>query len=239
METETIEMLPTTIAAPAGDYELVGQADRWKQMVDGYVIDSQEMYEAGGEDLRQVKALRKKLDDERKRIKEPFLEGTRRVDAFFKRPLDMLDQAAAVINRCMVDYSAAQRRIALEAQRKAEAEAAAARKQAEAEARALAEAGKAEEAQQVMAIAEMAVAPAAPVAVPKAAGVHLRKTYSAEVTNLVELVEFVAANHKANPAVLKYLEPNLSVLNKLAVALKEDYNVPGTRAVASESAVAR
>ena len=239
METETIEMLPTTIDAPAGDYALIGQANRWTKLVEGYVIDSQEMYEAGADDLRTVKALHKKIDDERKRIKEPFLEGTRRVDAFFRRPLAMLDEAASVINRCMVGYSQEQKRIALEAQRKAEAEAAEARKQAEAEAHALAEAGKAEEAQQVRAIAEMAVAPAAPVAVPKAAGVHLRKTYSAEVTNLADLVEFVAAHHKANPAVLKYLEPSMTVLNKFAVALKEDYAIPGTRLVVTESAVAR
>lgn len=236
---ETIEALPTTVSVPEGDYALIGQAGRWTQLVDGYVVDSQEMYEAAAEDLRTVRDLTKRINGERVRIKEPFLEGCRRVDAFFKRPLSMLEQAGSTINRVMVDYSTEQRRLAYEAQRKAEAEAAAARKQAQVEADALAAEGKAEEAQQVRAIAEVMVAPPAAVSIPKAAGVHLRKTYSAEVTNLVELVEFVAANHKANPAVLKYLEPNLSVLNKLAVALKEDYNVPGTRAVASESAVAR
>jgi len=64
--------------------------------------------------------------------------------------------------------------------------------------------------------------------VPKAAGVHLRKPIRAEVTNLVELVEFVAANQKANPAVLKASSRPVRA-ETISPSLEGGHNVPGTR----------
>ncbi|MBN9460857.1 MAG: hypothetical protein J0H00_06475 [Burkholderiales bacterium] len=231
--------LPSVVELPAGDYALIGQADRWQRLVDGYTVDSHELFEAAGEDLRQVKGIRRRLDDERVRLKAPILDAGRAIEDFFRRPLAMLDEAAAVINRKMVAYKREQDRIALEAQRKAEAEAEAIRQATRAEAAALAEQGLAAEAEQMTAIADLVIAPRAAPAAPRATGVHTRTTYSAEVVSLGELCEFVAANYKTNPAVLEYVAANLPVLNKMASALKASYSVPGTRAVARESAVAR
>lgn len=236
MSTET---LPQTVQLPAGDYALIGQAANWKRMVENYSIDSHELYEAGADDLRAVKGIRKRLDDERARMKAPVLDAGRAIDSFFKAPISMLDEAASTINRAMIGYKQEQDRIIREQQRIAEAAAEAERQRLAEEARELAKAGRAEEAEQAEAMATVIVAPRAAVEAPKAAGVHTRTTYKAEVTDLAALIEFVASNHKTNPAVLHYLIPDLPLLNKLASALKENYAIPGTRAVPVESVVAR
>lgn len=231
--------LPAVVELPSGDYALIGQADRWSQLVEGYAVDSPELYEAAADDLRQVRSIRKRIDDERTRLKAPILEAGRSIENFFRRPLAMLDEAAGVINKAMVGWKQQQDRIALETQRKAEAAAEQARQAARAEAESLAAQGLDAEAEQMSAVADLMVAPKVTQAAPKVAGVHTRTTYSAEVTDLGALIEFVAANYKTNPAVLEYVMANLPVLNKLASALKTGYSVPGTRAAARETAIAR
>lgn len=233
------EHLPETISLPAGDYALIGQASRWQQMVDGYVVDSATMFEAAAEDLRTVKGIRKSLEDERTKMKAPILEAGRAIDAFFKRPISMLDDAAGVINRTMVGWKQEQDRIAREAQRKADEEAARIRAEAQKKALELAAQNKVDEAEKYQAVADVVISPKIEPRTPKVEGVHTRTTYSAELVDLGQLVEFIAANHKSNPQVLSYITANMSVLNKLASALKDSYAVPGTRAIKTESVVAR
>lgn len=63
---------------------------------------------------------------------------------------------------------------------------------------------------------------------PKADGVSYRVTWSAEVTDLLALVQAVAAGQVP----LKVLQPDSTVLNTMARALKESLALPGVKAVA-------
>lgn len=236
---ETSNALPTAVAVPTADIALMGEAERWKQLVDGYVVDSGDMYEAAGEDFRRVKGLWKKLDDERKRIKEPSLEACKRIDAFFARPLAMLDEASRTINRSMIAFSEAEKVRAREQQRRLDEAAAAERKRAAEQAAMLAAEGRDDEADQAIALAEVAIAPATTIEAPKAAGTHTRTAWKAEVADLGELIDFIAANRKARPELLQYVCAEMPVLNKLASALKDQFSVPGVRAVPQHSVVAR
>lgn len=231
--------LPSVVAVPAHDVMLVTEAIRWQEMVDGYAVDSHAMYEAAGDDLRRVKELHKRLDDERKRIKEPSLEACRRVDAFFKRPLDMLKVASDTINARMVEYGRAERARAAEEQRRLEEAAAMERAAAEARAIELSAQGRHEEAQAVTEIAALAIAPKASVELPRAEGTHTRAMWQAEVTDFGALIEHVAATYKERPEVLEYLSAEMPTLNRLAVAYKDRLNIPGVKATPKLRVVAR
>lgn len=82
-----------------------------------------------------AKALAKDLENARKDDKQPYLDGGRAVDAFFKGPKDRLDRIVGVFERLASDFQrekiAEERRRAEEAERRAEAEAERLRKEAE------------------------------------------------------------------------------------------------------------
>lgn len=61
----------------------------------------------------------------------------------------------------------------------------------------------------------------------KIAGVGTQKRWSAEVTDRAALIKWVAAH----PENAELLEPNMPALNKLAIALKAGFNIPGCKAV--------
>lgn len=129
------------------------------------VIASTGAYQSAESELSGLSATLKKLEAERTALKSPILDAGRRIDAFFKRPMDFLEDARKAIKTRMIEYQSEldrQRkeaeRIAAEAARKerdrlereaAKAEEDARRKRAEAEAkaRALESAGKSERAE--------------------------------------------------------------------------------------------
>lgn len=237
--SETIET--TAVVLTSADSKLVSEAAKWRTMVENYLIDSPELFEAAGEDLRRVRGLHKQIEDMRTEYKRPHLEAGRRVDEAFRQPLALLTEASQVLNKHMGKYQAEQERIAAERRREAERLAAIEREQANLRAAALAAQGRVDEAEAVQAQAELAVAPAVPTQVPKVAGVASRKTWKLdENIDLPTLIKFVAANIDTNPAVAEYLQPNTAVLGALAKAhKKEDFGVPGVRAVEVVSFSAR
>lgn len=75
-------------------------------------------------------------------------------------------------------------------------------------------------------------APVAPVPivtpdVAQVQGISIRKMYSAEITNKMALIEYVATH----PEWKGFLEPNMPVLNKLAATQKDELSIPGVKAV--------
>lgn len=132
------------------------------------VIDSPVMYEAAAEELRDIRTRWKGVEAQRVHLKEPFLEGSRRIDDFFRVPLSRLEELGEQLKARMVVFRdaedrkvreaaeaearrqaaerAEQQRIQREAQereRQAQAQAAAARELAERQAREAAEAAEA------------------------------------------------------------------------------------------------
>lgn len=121
-------------------------ADSMFKLADDMVVDSAQMYELAGTELQSIKARHKAIEEQRVYLKEPFLEGGRRIDAFFKGPLERLDEAARLISGRMLAFKKAEDEKAAKARREAEERAAAERRElerqrqaAEAEQRRLAE----------------------------------------------------------------------------------------------------
>lgn len=84
------------------------------------IIDSPEMYRTAADELNALRGKWRAMEDQRKHLKEPFLEGGRRIDEFFKAPLERIAAAGKLIESRMVEYKTEQDRIAEEKRRAAE-----------------------------------------------------------------------------------------------------------------------
>lgn len=220
--------------------KLSTQAENYVTVADGLQITTHGQYQDAGGVLKQIKAKAKELTDTRLSITRPMDEAKKKVMAFFKTPLDFLTSAEGIIKPRMISFNEAEekkRRADEEKVRKeAEKEAAYQAKLAEKRAQTQEKYGKTEEAEAIR--EEVA---AAPVVVPipsrerpKAAGVAMRTTWSAEVTDKMALIKAVAAG-QVPPSVL---DANMKVLNGMARSLKRELNYDGVKAVASKGIAA-
>ena len=229
-----------------------------------FVSDSQTLVERASDDLKQVKALQKEVEEKRTGITGPLNQAVKAVNDLFRSPKEYLDKAEATLKRAMVTWTTEQERLAAIARAEAEAAARAERerlaviereqqeaaRKAQEEAQAAAAAGDQEAAQRAMAEAEAAqqqaavtamtaqVVTMAPVveAPAKVTGISGRVTYSAEVTNLMELVQAVAAG----TAPIECLQADAKFLGAQARAFKKAGQLyPGVMAVAERSISAR
>lgn len=243
---------------------LAGKAQSALANATDFVIDSATMFELASEDLKQVKTLQKEVEEKRTSITGPLNQAVKAVNDLFRSPKEYLDKAEATLKRAMVTWTTEQERIAAEARAKAEAEARAERErlaaiereQAEAarkaqeEAQAAAAAGDQEAAAAAMAAAQAAEQQAAVAAMTaqvvtvapaveapaKVSGISGRVTYSAEVTDLMELVKAVAAG----AAPIECLQADTKFLGAQARAFKKAGQLyPGVMAVAERSIAAR
>lgn len=136
-------------------------------------------------------------------------------------------EAEQNIKRSLVSWEQAEQD-RLKAQREAQEKAA--REAGEAErdrqAKALLDQGKPAAAAAVAAAPPPVAITPPPPAPPKVQGVSFKDVWSAEVTSKLDLVKAVAEGKQP----LELLDANMTVLNKLAVALKEHLNIPGVAA---------
>lgn len=140
------------------------------------------------------------------------------------------------IKRAVSNWTVAeQHRIASERAQREKAARAAAEAERQAEAARAREEGDEETAEIIEAM------PVAPIVdkvedKPKIEGVHTRINWKAEVIDKKKLVEYVLENWTA----LNHLvEPSTKELNKMAKAQKENFHVPGAKAVGEKSTVVR
>lgn len=84
------------------------------------LVRSPHEYEQASAFLSNIKAKFKEIDGYRTYLKEPYLEGGRRVDEFFRSPLQFLKTAEAEAKSKLLGYEQEQRRVAAEEQRKLE-----------------------------------------------------------------------------------------------------------------------
>ncbi len=229
-----------------------------------YVIDSHTMFELASEDLMQVKALQKEVEEKRTSITGPLNQAVKAVNDLFRAPKEYLEKAEATLKRSMVTWTTEQERLAAEARAKAEAEARAERerlakiereqqeaaRKAQEEAQAAAAAGDTEAAAAAAAAAEEATQQAAIAAmtanvvtvVPeveqasKVSGISGRTTYAAHVEDLLALVKAVAEGK----APIEAIQADTKFLNAQARAFKKQGQLyPGVNAVAERSIAAR
>lgn len=249
-ETAVIEARGTELAAKE---ETAAQSTL--TVAQSYVIDSPEMAEAAADDLGQIKARLKALDEQRKSITKPLDEAKARIMDLFRKPQQLLDQAERTLKSALITWQEAERQKAeairraqeesarkiREEQERQAREAAEAAVKAEADAKAAAAAGDAEKAAELQAEAEQQaqaavvaaetaetlqhMAPVAVAAPAKLAGVSTREEWKCECTDLMALVKAVAAGQ----ASIELLSFNQAEANKRAKALRSEFKVPGVR----------
>jgi hypothetical protein len=247
--------LPQRATATAADAELA--ANSALLVAQAFTIDSPEVYEAAGAELRDIATRMKRLEDARLSITRPMDEAKKAVMALFAKPLETLQKADGVLRASMLTWKRAEderiareraeaERIAREereAAQRAAAEAAAraaelaaqANNSAEAEDAAREAAAQAEAAAEEAALAEVAPPPVVAEPTAKAAGVASRKVWKAEVVDFAALVKAAAQD----PTLLAYLEVNTTALNGVAKAMKDAARIPGVRVYADETLAVR
>lgn len=115
--------------------QLVQVATQTKDQALTLLVRSPHEYEQVSGFLSQIKTKFNEIEGHRKYLKEPFLEGGKRVDEFFRAPLQFLKEAETTAKQKLLGYEDEQRLIAAEEQRKLEAKARKEREALEAKAR--------------------------------------------------------------------------------------------------------
>lgn len=223
--------------------QVTSEALSWPERARGLAIVDDATYLRGAELLKGIKAMRAEVDaafdpivaaahkahrtacDQKKRAEAPLAEAERLVKVAMVRWDDEQERLRRE----------EQRRLEEEARRKAEDERLALAAQMERDGHAHGDPALVEEAH---ALIEQPIVPTvAPVqkATPAVTGQHFSVTWSAQVTSLIELVRFVAAN----PSHIGLLQANLPALNAQARSLREHLSLPGVKAIGTKNVVSR
>ena len=216
--------------------EIVKEAEGWKMTAAMCLSEfTIEQLEEANAHLRGMIGLKNKIKefcaDNIKRWHDGHRQAIAERDAYL-RPVE---EAEAIIKAKMGEYRAWEReeikkaQEAAQAQQRAEAEA-----QRKLEAQSLKDAGEEEAAAMVEAAPIRTIPMKAPAPV-RLEGTHSRTNWSFELVNKLELIAFVAEN----PVFSHLLDVSTKECNKLAKAQKENMVIPGIRAVASETVVAK
>lgn len=215
--------------------EPVARALTFPERARAIVLRDDSSYAAAAEFLKGIKALRAE-------ITETFSPHIKRAHEAHKALLREQQEAEAplleaeqITKLVMVTYSQEQDKLRRLEQQRIEAELHRQAVEAKlADAVALEAVGASADADAVL------DEPVAPIAVPVAAstpavrGIALRETWSAQVTDLLTLVQFVAAN----PQYLNLLTPSMPALNAQARSLKAQMRIGGVQAVVTRDIAA-
>jgi hypothetical protein len=195
-------------------------------------IADQAGYEKGAEVLKGFVALRKEIEAHYGPLKAAAFESHRKITAAEKMMLEPVTEAEVILKREVARYVAEEARKRIEAERLARAEA-----ERLAQEEALLNAIEAQQQGATEAEQQAILDVRPPVMVPKVApafqpvrGVSTSQTWSAQCFDIRALCRAVADGTASPELVL----PNMPVLNKLAVALKATFAVPGCRSVPTD-----
>lgn len=229
--------------------ELLAEPDRvleqaltWPDRARAVRIVDLESYRIASGMLLGIKDLRHEVDEGYDKIIRKAFEAHREAVATKKKYEAPLLEAERVIKDAIVAFDAEQERarVALERQLQEQArELEEARQLEEAaaletEALATGDTALLEEARELASAPVAAPAVFVPRATPTVAGISLRETWSAHVTDFQKLVAFVAAN----PSYLNLLQVNTTALNQQARSLKASLRIPGVQAMATKDVAA-
>ena len=229
-------------------------------IVEGYTIASQEEALGANEALGKVKTLAKMIDAARDGERRPLNEQLKAIQAKYKPAADLLEQAEQTLKASLLAFQKAEtRRIELENQEreraaaaeraKLEEEARKERERAELKAEKLRQAGKVEQADAVVQVAEstaraketvaqLVATPVKPIEPVKLAGASIRKKWRGKVTDLRQFIKSLA--NSAYP-VEEFVEVKQASLDRLAGSLQGnmDRAMPGSIAWPEETMGAR
>ena len=109
METKTQDTLSYDASSAV---VLAGKAQSALASASDFVIDSPTMFELASDDLKQVKALQKEVEEKRTSITGPLNQAVKAVNDLFRAPKEYLDKAEATLKRAMVTWTTEQERLA-------------------------------------------------------------------------------------------------------------------------------
>jgi hypothetical protein len=173
------------------------------------VIADQASFEYAATVRRTAKDLIAKVEGVYKPLKQAADKSKRVILDQEKAALELPNKVLAIVNEKLAAYETTQRR-----------------EKAMAEARAAQEAAMLEAARpKVPGVVQMPlVVPAAPVEVPRVAGLGFQSYWRVEITDLGAFVQAVASGQFGT---LALLEPNLSLLKDMATQAKGQIKIPG------------
>lgn len=213
-----------------------------KSRADVLVITTDEQYTVANDQGREIAKKLREAEVERKRLKEPSLEGGRRIDKFFadltapwQAALDAIKKAMGVFERAK---EAERRRLEAEAREKAAAEQRRLDALALANAQRAEDAGHHEKAEEVLANVPTVPVPVVAPLTPEVAGSYSTKRWKARLDPTMQ--PEMALRALARAVTEGKATPNLLLLNevaanKLAGALGVEMKIPGVEAYQAES----
>lgn len=226
----------TVVSIPETPTEMAAGARELLDIANDFVIDGEDTRQMADEQLAGIKREKKRIDARRTYLKTPLLEAERRLDAEFRPLIDYCDRAIAILQPKILGYDRELAAARAEEQRKAQEAADAQKRKLEEQAAALQQSGATEAAAAVKEAATLVTAPHIPIAVSTAArSTVTRVTWSAEVTNLMDLVLAVATGE----APLQALQADMTYLNGRARTDKDALKIPGVKANPIESLAAK
>ena len=214
--------------------DLEGKALTTATQAQELTVKSQASYNSANSFLRTVKDLQDIIRDTFRPIISAANLTWKGALAEEKKHLEPLQKAEALVKSKMLEWMQEQERARREAEAKLQARAERERQEALAKAEAVRANGKEARAEKYEEKAAAIVAPQLSSSFDKGS-VSVRKTYKAEVVNLIELVK--AVGERKVP--LMALEANLPFLNIQARAMRKTLNYPGVRVAVEDSLSSR
>ena len=206
---------------------LVAKADQIQTLVDGVLVkNTPEELEKAADVVKSIKVYKNEVADFFKTMKENAYRSWKAICAREKEFLDPGDKAEKAIKLKISRYyewERAEKAKEYKAQMEEARKAAEAKRLAEMEQ--LEETGSVDEAEH-LANQPLDIAPPAPPQETKADGLSTSERWSAEVVDKAELLKFCAGDKRWQHLV----EPVMKELNKLAVAQKGTFDIPGCKA---------
>ena len=228
---QTGDEIPVTAASSAAEIAKK-EAEAIRSMAEMFSVTNASEFEGAHTERIAIQKKIKEYETQRKDLKAPILEAGRKVDAFFKPAIEILEKVYKLLGDQMIAWQREQKRIADEA-------AEAARKELEKAERARVKAIEKGDVEKVAKLEQKVVNIAATVsqapAVPQVKGFYVTEIWTANCVDLMALVKAVAAGKQP----ISLLQFNQAEGDDLAKAHKENLSVPGVLAVKKDSAGTR
>ncbi|MFC3107433.1 hypothetical protein ACFQAT_07940 [Undibacterium arcticum] len=125
-----------TIEVPPKDLTVFKKSNSFLAVANAFVVDSIEMHGAAADDLKGVKTLQKRIEDQRTEQVGPLNKEVKRINDEYREPAQWLADAEAVLKSKMLTFQQDEQRKAAALQRIADETARKERQRIEAEARA-------------------------------------------------------------------------------------------------------
>lgn len=199
------------------------------------VVDSQDMYDFANEQLGEIKARYRALDERRKAIVDPINKAKQAVQDLFNPVLADLDGAESAYKSAMLNYQRGQDRLRLEEQARLDREAREQRERLEKQAAKAEKKGDAETAAVLAQTAAVMTAPIATSTYVQAKGASVVRTWKARVTDKAALLKSIVEN----PMFLHLIEIDDAALNKLAKAMQGQLPIAGVETYQVETLARR